>query len=211
MNRKVMAVMAMVSMVVVFSPVNAGEENNIRGIPQFFVENTYFVVGSGAMCQDILSTAKLSHALALCGAGNPEGRTEKLLTTTERTEGNLIIVGGPAVNPLATEFGGYFGISYTYRPKVVFEIQCERRTISVDLQKPPGEDICIIYLGKSKTRNVLLVWGYGWQGTYVGAMFMGNPKNWSKYGNAHLLLLRWIDKNKDGLVDAEEIMVEKFS
>ncbi len=32
--------------------------------------------------------------------------------------------------------------------------------------------------------NEELVWGYGWQGTYAGAMFMGNLKNWSKYGNA---------------------------
>ncbi len=138
------------------------------------------------MCQDILSTAKLSHALALCGAGNPEGRTEKLLTTTERTEGNLIIVGGPAVNPLATEFGGYFGITYKYRPKVVFEIQCERRTISVDLQKPPGEDICIIYLGKSKTRNVLLVLGIRVAGYVRGCHVHGESEELVKIQHFHI-------------------------
>ena len=32
-------------------------------------------------------------------AENPEGRTNQILTDTERKSGNLIIMGGPAVNP----------------------------------------------------------------------------------------------------------------
>jgi hypothetical protein len=150
--------------------------------------------------------------LALGGISeNPEGRTDTFLTHRERDQGNLIIVGGPAVNPAAVEFGGYFGISYKEKSRVSYTIFCERRSIYLDLANYPHEDICIIYLGELSTRNVLLVWGYGWRGTYAGSVFMGDPANWQAYEGAHLLLLRWKDYNRDGYVQMTEIIVEQYA
>jgi hypothetical protein len=57
----------------------------------------------------------------------------------------------------------------------------------------------------------MLVWGYGWEGTYADSVFMGNPSNWNMYPNVHMLMLRWIDSNYDGLVQSSEIYVEQYS
>jgi len=57
--------------------------------------------------------------------------------------------------------------------------------------------------------HVLLVWGYGWRGTYAGSLFLEDPSNWEAYRNAHLLLLRWKDTNRDGFVQLEEVTVEQ--
>jgi len=83
-----------------------------------------------------------------------------------------------------------------------------RKKCDVNLTRYPHEDVCIIYLEKFDTRNVMLVWGYGWQGTYAGSVFLGDPANWQEYEGAHLLLLRWKDYNRDGLVQIEEVTVE---
>jgi hypothetical protein len=172
----------------------------IWAVSSLFDTNTYFVVGDAAYTTDVLGATKLSYALAYGGSlENPDGRTDSLLTRRERDQGNLIIVGGPAVNPTATEFGGYFGISYRHKPQESFTIHCERKSIYLDLALYPYEDICIVYIGQFDTRNVMLVWGYEWQGTYAGSMFMADPVNWEQYKDAHLLLLRWKDYNRDGL------------
>jgi hypothetical protein len=184
----------------------------IWAVASLFDTNTYFVVGDNAYTTDVLGATKISYALAYGGSlENPEGRTDFLLTRRERDQGNLIIVGGPAVNPTATEFGGYFGISYRHKPQESFTIYCERRSIYLDLALYPYEDICIVYIGQFATRNVMLVWGYEWQGTYAGSMFMADPGNWEQYKDAHLLLLRWKDYNRDGLVQMAEITVEQFT
>jgi hypothetical protein len=196
-------------------PVQKNDYDYIPGIwavSSLFDTNTYFVVGDAAYTTDVLGATKISYALAFGGSlENPEGRTDSLLTRRERDQGNLIIVGGPAVNPTATEFGGYFGISYRHRPQESFSISCERKSIYLDLAQYPYEDICIVYIGQFDTRNVMLVWGYEWQGTYAGSMFMADPLNWEQYKNAHLLLLRWKDYNRDGLVQMSEITVEQFA
>ena len=184
----------------------------IWGVSTLFDTNTYFVVGDAAYTTDVLGATKISYALALNGTSeNPEGRTDSLLTRRERDQGNLIIVGGPAVNPTATEFGSYLGISYKHRPQKSFTIFCERKSIYLDLALYPYEDICIVYIGQFNTRNVMLVWGYEWQGTYAGSMFMADPATWEQYRNAHLLLLRWKDYNRDGLVQMSEITVEEYA
>jgi hypothetical protein len=178
-------------------------------LPHLFDTDSYMVVGDPAYCTDVLGTAKISYGLALGGASqNPEGRTDFILTTAEHDTGNLITVGGPAVNPVADEFGNHFGITYTYQENVSFEIFCESQSIYLDVTKYPSEDICIVYLGEHNNRNVLLVWGYGWQGTYVGSVFIGDPANWQAYQGANMLMLRWVDSNGDGLVQSSEIIVE---
>ncbi len=179
------------------------------GYPGYFGTNSFFVVGNDAYCTDVLGTGKIAYGLSVGGVTeNPEGRTHTILTVAEHNTGNLIPVGGPAINPIAVEFGDIFGITYTYNAGVSFEIFCEGESIYLDLTHYPGEDICIVYLGDQSSRNVLLVWGYGWRGSYAGSVFMGDPANWQSYPDANLLLLRWTDSNSDGLVQMPEITVE---
>jgi hypothetical protein len=180
-------------------------------LPQLFNTNSYMVVGDTAYCTDVLGTAKISYGLALGGASeNPEGRTDIILTQTEHDTGNLIIVGGPAVNPAADEFDTIFGITYNFNPGISFEIFCEGESIYLDLAKYPQEDICILYLGEHNLRDVMIAWGYGWEGTYAGSAFIGDPANWQAYEGAHMLMLRWRDSNGDGLVQMPEITVEAY-
>ena len=175
-----------------------------------FYSTSFFVAGDRAYCTDVLGSAKIAFGLAKGGAyENPEGRTDIILTSAEHDNGNLMPVGGPAVNPVATEFDEYMGITYTHIENSYFAIHCEGYTIALDVANTyPYEDICIVYVGQENSRNVLQVWGYGWRGTYAGSVFMGNPQNWQVYSNCHMLMLRWRDFNGDGLVQVNEISVE---
>ena len=110
------------------------------------------------------------------------------------------------MNPVATEFDSYFGITYTHQPGY-FEILCEGKSISLNLNNYPYEDICIVYQGQHNGRNILIVWGYGWYGTYAGSTLAGDPFVWSSFSNCHLLLVRWRD-NGDNLVQLNEIVIE---
>ncbi len=181
--------------------------------PGLFDTNSYFVVGDTAYCTDVLGTGKIAYGLGAGGVTeNPEGRTDLILTTAEHDTGNLIIVGGPAVNPVATEFDSYLGITYDYNPGVSFEIFCEGYSIFLDIANNyPDEDICIVYLGSQNSRNSMVVWGFGWYGTYAGSILAGNAQTWQTYASAHLLLVRWIDANSDELVQEAEITVEAYA
>ena len=173
---------------------------------------TFFVAGDVAYCTDVLGSSKIAFGLAKGGTSeNPEGRTDVILTTIEHDTGNLIIVGGPAVNPVADEFDGYFGITYIYNPGVSFQIDAEGKSIFLNLASYPERDICIVYLGEHNGRNVMLVWGFGWYGTYAGSVLIGDTQTWQDYEGNHLLMVRWIDGNADGLVQDTEITVEQFA
>jgi hypothetical protein len=170
---------------------------------------TFFVAGDAAYCTDVLGTAKISYGLAVGGASeNPEGRTETTLTSLEHDTGNLIPVGGPAVSPIADEFDNIFGITYNYNPGVSFEILCEGESIFLDVTQCPDEDICIVYLDDHNSRNVMLVWGFEWRGTYAGSVFIGDTATWAAYPDAHMFLLRWIDSDGDLIPQVSEIIVE---
>lgn len=185
------------------------EPDAFSGLGWLFSYNTYFVAGDTAYCTDVLGSAKIAFGLAKGGASeNPEGRTDRILTGTEHDTGNLIMVGGPAVNPVTTEFDQIFGITYNYQPGVSFEIFCEGKSIYLNLNQYPYQDICIVYQGTHNSRNILLVWGYGWQGTYAGSVLMGDPNVWQSFSSYHLLMVRWIDSNWDGLVQMNELYVE---
>ena len=80
----------------------------------------------------------------------PEGRTHTLLSSTEHQTGNLIITGGPAVNPAAQEFDNYFDISYVYCPGSFFQITTDTYTLTLNLSDYPHKDIFIIHLGKTE-------------------------------------------------------------
>ena len=190
---------------------NTPESNRSLNLGSLFYYNTLFVAGDTAYCTDVLGSAKIAFGLAKGGAyENPEGRTETIIKQIEHDTKNLILVGGPAVSPLADEFDSYFGITYNHQPGVNFTIFCEDTSINLDLANYPRQDICIVYIGQQNGRNVMLVWGYGWQGTYAGSAFIGDTNNWNTYLNAHLLFLRWIDSNADGLVQQNEYYVESW-
>jgi hypothetical protein len=174
-----------------------------------FKRNTYIVVGDIAKSTDVLGSAILAYALAAQGTiEEPEGRTEKILTEEEHDSGNLIIVGGPAVNPVATEFGKLFRISYEHNINESFKINTEAKSIYLDLRDYPHEDICLIYVREYKGQNILMVWGYGWQGTYAGSLFAADPETWKVYNGARMIMIRWIDENENGLIEKAEIQVE---
>ncbi len=176
-----------------------------------FYSNTFFVAGDQAYCTDVLGSAKIAFGLAKGGArDNPEGRTDRILATTEHNTGNLIMVGGPAVSPVADEFDNTFGITYNYQPGISFEIFCEGESIYLNLNQYPSQDICIIYVGTHNARTIMLIWGYGWQGTYAGSVLIGDPNTWHIYSSYHLLMLRWVDFNADGLIQMTEIFIEKM-
>jgi hypothetical protein len=179
-------------------------------IGDLFSTNTFFVAGDSAYCTDVLGSAKIAFALGMAGAESPEGRTDAILTAIEHDTGNLIPIGGPAINPVTDEFDGYFSITYDHQIGVSFEIFADSECIFLDLANYPNEDIAIIYLAEHNNRYVLLVWGYGWQGTYAASVFLGDIANWDVFQGAHLLMLRWVDADLDGLVGANEITVEDY-
>ena len=181
-------------------------------LASLFAANTFLVAGDNAYCTDVLGSAKISFGLADGGAtNNPEGRTDVILTAAEHDTGNLIPVGGPGINLIADEFDGYFDITWNYFPAAdppVFQILADGYMIELNLNNYPVEDICIVYLAEHNSKNVMLVWGYGWRGTYAGSVYIGDPDKWTLHSGLHMLMLRWTDGNGDGLVQMTEIAVE---
>ena len=178
---------------------------------QLFGGNSYHVVGNTAYCTDVLGTANVSWAFGRehpqYYMQRPEGRTDTILTGTEHQTGNLLITGGPAVNSIAHEYNQYFNILYTHNPGTTFQITCEGHSISLNLVEYPYKDICIVYVGQQNNQTTLLIWGYGWRGTYAGTLVMANAAVWNIYSGHHLLLLEWTDWNSDGLVQYSEVLV----
>ncbi len=121
---------------------------------------------------------------------------------------NRIIVEGPLISLEADEFNSIIGITYEYTPGESFEIHCEGKSIYLDLGKYPHEDICIIYVGRYNLAPVMLIWGYGWQGTYAGSLLMGDPDVYREYSDANILLVRWVNSNHNDRVEMSEIKVE---
>ena len=124
-------------------------------IPSLFLSNNFHVVGELAKCNDVLGTANISWIYGYKNIARPEGKTDLLLIATEHYTGNLIIVGGPAINPVADEFDQYFDIAYNYDPNPydpLFQIFADGYSITLDLDDYPNEDICIVYLGRQNNR-----------------------------------------------------------
>ncbi|MBU7013785.1 MAG: hypothetical protein HXS52_02450 [Theionarchaea archaeon] len=210
MNKK--AVFALILLITGSLQMVTSQGATFNQISSLFSSYTFMVAGDQAYCTDVMGSSKISYGLAYSGVTqNPEGRTDLILTQMEHDTGNLIIVGGPAVNPVATEFDAVFGITYNYNPGISFEIFADGYSIFLNLSNHPAEDTCIVHLGQSNGRNVMLVWGYGWWGTYAGCMLIGDPVTWQTYSGYHMLMVRWHDNNSDGLVQEAEISVEQYS
>jgi hypothetical protein len=94
---------------------------------------------------------------------------------------------------------------------VSFEIFADTQSMYLDLTHYPQEDIAVVYVGQQNNRYVLLVWGYGWQGTYAASVFLEDITNWDLYQGAHMIMVRWNDINIDGLVQAGEVVVEAYA
>jgi len=174
-------------------------------LDDLFLRNTYLITGEDAHYIDILGCVEIGYAITR--AGNVE-EMDMIFDTQAYETGNIISLGGPAVNPVTEHFNRVFGIEYVESDSQ-FEICCEGRSLSLDRTDCQHEGICIIYLGREKNRNVMLVWGYGWRCTYAGAQFLSEIKNWQFYAGDHMVLLRWRDSNMDGLVQTHEIHVEE--
>ncbi|MBU6999100.1 MAG: hypothetical protein HXS42_15750, partial [Theionarchaea archaeon] len=107
-------------------------------LASLFRKNSYLIVGEKAETPDVLGAANLSYALAWGGCQeNPESRTDMLLTNEEHDTGNLIVVGGPAVNEIAVELGRLLRITYEYNINESFKINAESQSIYLDLEKYP--------------------------------------------------------------------------
>jgi hypothetical protein len=185
-----------------------------RNMHELFAGYAFHVVGDQAKCTDVLGTANMSWAFGIENISRPEGKTDAILTSLEHDTGHLLLMGGPAINPLADEFNNRFNITYTYVPDVTFTIHCqnENRSIYLNLNTYPGEDICLVYLNRYNNQAILSIWGYGWRGTYAGSIFMSDFSYWTSHGDYHLLLLRWKDSEPyDGYVQTHEIQVEGYA
>jgi hypothetical protein len=93
----------------------------------------------------------------------------------------------------------------------IFEIFADFQSISLDLTKYPDEDIAIIYVGEHNDRYILLVWGYGWQGTYAASSYLFESFRQYYCFRYHMFMLRWVDLNLDGKVQQFEISIASYT
>jgi hypothetical protein len=177
-----------------------------RNIGYLFYSNTIIVLGDAAHTREVMSAALLSHALSKAGAKGPLTKTDGLLTSTEYTSSNLIIIGYNNTKTAAKNMA--YGINVT-QDTAWFNITATSEGKSINFSKAqyPSKSIAIVYLKNDGSRAVLLSWGYGWLGTYAANLFMSDPNNWSRIDVAgkHLLMLNWTDSNSDGFVQSSEI------
>jgi len=179
-----------------------------RNIGYLFYSNTIIVPGDAAHAREVMSAALISYALSKAGTKGPLTKTDGLLTSTEYTSSNLIIIGYNNTKTAAKNTA--YGINVTQNT-AWFNITATSEGKSINFSKAqyPSKSIAIVYLKNDGSRAVLLSWGYGWLGTYAANLFMSDPNNWSRIDVAgkHLLMLNWTDNNSDGFVQSSEITV----
>ena len=93
----------------------------------------------------------------------------------------------------------------------LIQVFCEGKSIYLNLENYPHEDICVVYPGRYRLTPVMVIWGYGWQGTYAGSLVMGDPDVYREFYGASILLVRWVNSNKNDRVEMNEITVESVS
>lgn len=191
----------------VLSVASSSTGPTFENLDELFLTDTYLITGEQAHFIDILGCTEIGYAITRAGAGKNSEQIHMLSGNLEQKAGNIISLGGPAINPVTEEYNRKFGITYNESDSR-FVINSEGFSISLDRNECLHEGVCIIYLGRDGNKNVMLVWGYGWRCTYAGARFLAETKNWQIHAGEHMLLLRWRDSNMDGLVQTYEIHVE---
>jgi len=174
--------------------------NSIGNVPSVLSNGTVFVTGKNANSLDLLTRDTVSKSFKEMGVLSTNS-----LDFEVPTNKSLVLIGGPAINSKTRELNDVFGIRY--------EETQERIIITakdISISKPKiglGEDIGIIYFGKSNNSNILMLWGASREGTFAAGLILEDSENLQKYGNSQFLLLKWKDNNGDLFVQKDEISI----
>ncbi len=173
---------------------------SIGNVSSAFSNGTVFVTGKDANSLDLLARDTVSKSFKEMGVLGTN-----TLDFEAPSNKSLVVVGGPAINSKTNELNGLFGITYEEtEDKILITAK------DITLSKPRigvGEDIGIIYFGKSNDSNILMLWGASREGTFAAALILEDPTNLEKYGNSQFLLLKWKDNNGDLFVQKDEITI----
>ena len=161
------------------------------------------VLGEKALAADVAGATLVSHELGRASQLEVAVRLDSQLSEEELSTMSILAIGGPAVNSAASYLCQRLGVSYTAGD--TFTIEAEGLKAELDLSRVGSEDICIVYISVEHGRIAGMIWGYSWRGTYAGCLYLSDSRNW---GSSHLVFLRWVDLNGDGLVQAGEVHVE---
>lgn len=174
--------------------------NSIGNVPSVFSNGTVFVTGKNANSLDLLTRDTVSKSFKEMG----------VLSTTSLdfeapTNKSLVLIGGPTINSKTRELNDAFGIRYE---ETQDRIIITAKDISISKSRIGlGEDIGIIYFGKSNNSNILVLWGASREGTFAAGLILEDSENLQKYGNSQFLLLKWKDNNGDLFVQKDEISI----
>ncbi|KYC50676.1 MAG: hypothetical protein AMQ22_01422 [Candidatus Methanofastidiosum methylothiophilum] len=173
---------------------------SIGSVESAFSNGTVFVTGKNANSLDLLTRDTVSKSFKEMGVLSTNSLDFEIPPNKQ-----LVVVGGPVINSKTKELNDAFGIMYEETQDRVL-ITAKDLTLS----KPKigsGEDIGIIYFGKSNNSNVLMLWGASREGTFAAGLILEDPTNLQKYGNSQFLLLKWKDNNGDQFVQKDEITI----
>jgi hypothetical protein len=172
----------------------------IGNVPSSFSNGTVFVTGKDANSLDLLTRDTVLKSFK-----EMDILSTNSLDFEAPSNKSLVVIGGPAINSKTKELNDVFEVRY--------EETQDRILITakdITLSKPKigsGEDIGIIYFGKSNNSNILMLWGASREGTFAAGLILEDPTNLQKYGNSQFLLLKWKDNNGDLFVQKDEISI----
>jgi len=176
----------------------AAEE--IGTIHTSFSNGTVMVTGQNANSLDLLTRDTVSKNF------KENGILSKNSTDLEApSDKQIVVIGGPEINSKTKDLNSIFGVKYE---ETQDRVSITAKDITLTKSKfSLGEDIGIIYFGKSNNVNVLMLWGAGREGTFASGLIVEDMKTLQKYGNSQFLLLKWKDANGDLFVQKEEISI----
>ncbi len=173
---------------------------SIGNVPSSFSNGTVFVTGNNANSLDLLTRDTVSKSFKEMGVLSTNS-----LDFEAPTNKSLVVIGGPTINSKTKELSDVFAITYEEtQDRIIITAK------DISISKPKiglGEDIGIIYFGKSNDSNVLILWGASREGTFAAGLILEDSENLQKYGNSQFLLLKWKDNNGDLFVQKDEISI----
>lgn len=173
---------------------------SIGNVQSGFSNGTVFVTGKNANSLDLLTRDTVSKSFKEMGVLSTNS-----LDFEAPANKQLVVIGGPVINSKTKELNDAFGIMYEETQDRVL-ITAKDLTLS-KAKIGSGEDIGIIYFGKSNNSNVLMLWGASREGTFAAGLILEDQTNLQKYGNSQFLLLKWKDNNGDQFVQKDEITI----